>query len=236
VTASSAVLQPETQNQKLTRLTKLPSANKELKINIGCGLSGAPGWCNIDNSPTIPLSRLKLGRLLFRTPAWPKDVRRHDVKKGLPFADQSVSCIYSSHTFEHFSWAESLAVAKECYRVLRPGGVLRVVVPDLQLIAREYLGDSDPMASHRFVDRLLLSHTIHDLFHRGAHHSQMFDESSLIALLRQAGFEQPAVSNFMQSRIADITLIELEQRKHESLYVESVRQETVTSSPLQTNR
>jgi predicted SAM-dependent methyltransferase len=234
--ASPAVLQPEPQNQNLTRLTKLPSANKELKINIGCGLSGAPGWCNIDNSPTIPLSRLKLGRLLFRTPAWPKDVRRHDVKKGLPFADQSVSCIYSSHTFEHFSWAESLAVAKECYRVLRPGGVLRVVVPDLQLIAREYLGDSDPMASHRFVDRLLLSHTIHDLFHRGAHHSQMFDESSLIALLRQAGFEQPAVSNFMQSRIADITLIELEQRKHESLYVESVRQETVTSSPLQTNR
>jgi predicted SAM-dependent methyltransferase len=230
VTASSAVLQPETQNQKLTRLTKLPSANKELKINIGCGLSGAPGWCNIDNSPTIPLSRLKLGRRFFRTPAWPNDVRRYDVKKGLPFANRSVSCIYSSHTFEHFSWAESLAVARECFRVLRPGGVLRIVVPDLQLIAREYLRDSDPMASHRFVDRLLLSHTIRDLFHRGAHHSQMFDESSLIALLRQAGFEQPAVSNFMQSRIADITLIELEQRKHESLYVESVRQETVASS------
>jgi predicted SAM-dependent methyltransferase len=227
--ASSAVLQPETQNQNLTRLPDRHRTNAELKINIGCGLSGAPGWCNIDNSPTIPLSRLKLGRLLFRTPAWPKDVRRHDVKKGLPFADQSVSCIYSSHTFEHFSWAESLAVAKECFRVLRPGGVLRVAVPDLQLIAREYLRDSDPMASHRFVDRLLLSHTIHDLFHRGAHHSQMFDEGSLIALLRQAGFEQPVVSSFLQSRIADIPLIELEQRKHESLYVESVRQ--VTSSP-----
>ena len=229
MTASSAVLQPETQNQKLTRLPNRYFANTKFKINIGCGLSGAPGWCNIDNSPTIPLSRLKLGRLLFRTPAWPKDVRRHDVKKGLPFADQSVSCIYSSHTFEHFSWAESLAVAKECFRVLRPGGVLRIVVPDLQLIAREYLRDSDPMASHRFVDRLLLRHTIHDLFHRGAHHSQMFDESSLIALLRRAGFEQPAVSNFMQSRIADIALIELEQRKHESLYVESIRQETVAS-------
>ncbi|HSZ03231.1 MAG TPA: methyltransferase domain-containing protein [Terriglobales bacterium] len=227
--ASSAVLQPETQNQNLTRLPDRHRTNAELKINIGCGLSGAPGWCNIDNSPTIPLSRLKLGRLLFRTPAWPRDVRRHDVKKGLPFADQSVSCIYSSHTFEHFSWAESLAVAKECFRVLRPGGVLRVVVPDLQLIAREYLRDSDPMASHRFVDRLLLSHTIHDLFHRGAHHSQMFDEGSLIALLRQAGFEQPVVSSFLQSRIVDIPLIELEQRKHESLYVESVRQ--VTSSP-----
>src|SRR5579863_8596968 len=228
--ASPAVLQPEPQNQKPKRLPDRVPADTGLKINIGCGLSGARGWCNIDNSPRIPLSRLKLGRRLFRTPVWPKDVLRHDVKKGLPFADQSVSCIYSSHTFEHFSWAESLAVAKECFRVLRPGGVLRIVVPDLQLIAREYLRDSDPMASHRFVDRLLLSHTVHDSFHRGAHHSQMFDKSSLVALLRQAGFEQPVVGSFMQSRIADISLIELEQRKHESLYVESVRQETVTSS------
>jgi SAM-dependent methyltransferase len=222
VTANSAVLQSEA-HPIPTPLPQQVPATMELKINIGCGLSGARGWCNIDNSPTIPLSRLRLGRRLFRTPAWPKDVRRHDVKKGLPFADESVSCIYSSHAFEHFSWAESLAIAKECFRVLRRGGVLRVVVPDLRLIAREYLMDSDAMASHRFVERLLLSHTIHDLFHPGAHHSQMFDENSLIALLRQAGFEEPAVCSFMQSRIADISLIELEQRKHESLYVESVR-------------
>jgi hypothetical protein len=57
----------------------------ELKLNIGAGVSGAPGWYNIDNSPTIALSRLPFGRRIFRTPDWPKDVHRHDVKKGLPF-------------------------------------------------------------------------------------------------------------------------------------------------------
>lgn len=197
--------------------------NIELKINIGSGLSGAAGWYNIDNSPTIFLSRLPLGRRLFRVPAWPGDVHRHDVTKGLPFADQSASFIYSSHTFEHFTWEESLATAKECFRVLRPGGLLRIVVPDLGLIVREYLQDSDPLASHRFLSRLSLRHTVHDLIHPGANHSQMFDERSLIHLMQQAGFAKPEVSRFMESRIPDIARIELEVRRQESLYVESVK-------------
>jgi ubiquinone/menaquinone biosynthesis C-methylase UbiE len=193
----------------------------ELKINIGSGLSGATGWYNIDNSPTIVLSRIPFGRRLFRTPDLPKDVHRHDVKKGLPFADGSVSCIYSSHTFEHFTWPEALGVARECLRVLRPGGVLRIVVPDLRLIVHEYLADPDPLASHRFLNRLSLGHTFHDVVHPGANHSQMFDERSLIHLLQQAGFSHPQASRFMESRISDIAQVELESRKSESLYVEA---------------
>src|SRR5450755_1734090 len=114
-----------------TNPTPFPEETMESKVNIGSGLSGAPGWYNIDNSPTILLSRLPLGRQLFRTPNWPKDVHRHNVKKGLPFADQSVRYIYSSHTFEHFTWEDSVLIAKECFRVLQTGGVIRIVVPDL---------------------------------------------------------------------------------------------------------
>jgi SAM-dependent methyltransferase len=193
------------------------------KINIGSGLSGAPGWYNIDNSPTILLSRLPLGRRLFRTPDWPKDVHRQNVKKGLPFADQSVRYIYSSHTFEHFTWEDSVLVAKECFRVLQPGGVIRVVVPDLGLIVREYLQDQDPLASHHFLSRLSLSHSVHDLIHPGANHSQMFDERSLVHLMRQTGFAQTEVTRFMDSRIPDIGDIEPAVRKKGSLYVEAVK-------------
>jgi ubiquinone/menaquinone biosynthesis C-methylase UbiE len=193
----------------------------EIKLNIGSGLSGAAGWYNIDNSPTILLSRLPFGRRLFKTPDWPQDVHRHDVKKGLPFVDGSVSCVYSSHTFEHFTWPEALAVARECLRVLQPDGVLRIVVPDLRLIVRDYLADSDPLASHRFLSRLSLGHTFHDVVHPGANHSQMFDERSLIHLLVQAGFPHPKASRFMESRISDIARVELEARKSESLYVEA---------------
>jgi SAM-dependent methyltransferase len=200
------------------------AAAPELKLNIGCGTSGIPGWVNIDNSPTILLSRLPFGRRIFRTPDWPSDVRRADVRKRIPFSDSSVSYIYSSHTFEHFTYEESLAVAKECFRVLKSGGILRVVVPDLDNIVRDYLADtSNPKASHRFIGRLLLTGNVRDLLHPGAHHKQMFDANSLVHLLREAGFASPAVSAFGSSRIPDIAEIELESRRSESLYVESVR-------------
>jgi ubiquinone/menaquinone biosynthesis C-methylase UbiE len=202
----------------------MPQAlNAELKINIGSGLSGTPSWINIDNSPTITLSRLPFGRKVFKSPPWPKDVRRHNVIKGLPFPNESVSYIYSSHTFEHFTWEDSLTVAQECYRVLRMGGVLRIVVPDLRKIVDEYLKDDSPLASHRMLQRLSLTHTLHDLIHPGANHSQMFDERSLMYLLRRAGFAQPEASTFNQSRIPDVASIELEVRARESLYVESVK-------------
>jgi predicted SAM-dependent methyltransferase len=196
----------------------------ELKLNIGCGTSGVPGWVNIDNSPTILLSRLPWGRAVFRTPDWARDVRRMDVRRRIQFPDASVSYIYSSHTFEHFTYEESVAVSRECFRVLRPGGIIRVVVPDLEIIVRQYLADStDPKASHHFIERLLLTSGIRDVLHPGAHHRQMFDCKSLSHMLKEAGFFSPEVSGFRNSRIPDIQDIELESRRGESLYVECER-------------
>ncbi|MGA7648773.1 MAG: methyltransferase domain-containing protein, partial [Terriglobales bacterium] len=196
----------------------------ELKLNIGCGTSGIEGWVNIDNSPSILLSRLPFGKKIFRTPDWPRDVLRVDVRKRIPYPDASVACIYSSHTFEHFSYEESRAVARECFRVLKHGGILRIVVPDLGIMVRDYLADTaDPLASHRFVSRLLLTANVRDLVHAGAHHKQMFDARSLVHMLQEAGFAAPEVSAFGSSRIADIAKIELESRRSESLYVEAAK-------------
>lgn len=197
--------------------------NAFLCVNIGCGTSVADGWYNIDNSPTIWVSRIPVLRSLFGVPVWPKSVHRHDVLKGLPFSDETVDCIYSSHTFEHFTFAQSLLLAKECLRVLKPDGVLRIVVPDLKQLVQDYLSDSDSMASHRFIERLSLSHTWQDLLHRGAHHQQMFDGRSLLGLLDKAGFEDAQLSDYCQSRISNLAGLELAQRRHESIYVEACK-------------
>jgi predicted SAM-dependent methyltransferase len=199
------------------------STTVPLCVNIGCGVDAPEGWYNIDNSPTIWMSRLPFGRRLFRTPAWPRSVYRHDVIKGLPFSDASVDFIYSSHTFEHFPYERSLALTKECFRALKPGGVLRIAVPDLESIVRDYLKDSQAMASHRFVDRLLLRHTWQDFFHPGAHHCQMFDGRSLVSMFHEAGFVDAQVSQFGDSQIPDVQKVELESRRRESLYGEATK-------------
>lgn len=208
----------------MTATATVMKAADEVKLNIGCGISGIAGWCNIDNSPTVLLSRVPFGRKLFRTPAWPRDVRRINVLRGLPFADNSVTCIYSSHLLQGLTHDECLALLKEGFRVLRAGGVLRVVVPDLELVVKNYLVDRDPQASHKFMRRLNPpSSVLRDLLRKGRRYAQMFDARSLTRLFIEAGFTHPEVCGFKQSRIAEIEALELDQRKNESLYVEAIK-------------
>jgi len=90
-------------------------------LNLGCGERFHGSWININFVSTG------------------KNVVAHDLKKGIPFADNSFDVVYHSHVLEHFPKVEALTFIRECYRVLRPQGILRVVVPDLEQIVRMYL-------------------------------------------------------------------------------------------------
>ena len=63
----------------------------------------------------------------------------HDITKGLPFRDNEFHAVYHSHVLEHLQPADGEKLLDECFRVLRPGGVLRIVVPNLEQIATLYL-------------------------------------------------------------------------------------------------
>jgi SAM-dependent methyltransferase len=89
-------------------------------LNVGCGNHFHPAWANVD---------------LQARPG----VIEHDLRTRLPFAEASFEAVYHSHVLEHLSRADASRLLKECARVLRPKGILRVVVPDLEVIARLYL-------------------------------------------------------------------------------------------------
>lgn len=90
-------------------------------LNLGCGGRYHKDWINID----------------FKSNN--EDVIEHNLLKGIPLNNQNVDVVYHSHVLEHFSQKEGKLFMKECYRVLKPNGILRVAVPDLEAIAKEYL-------------------------------------------------------------------------------------------------
>jgi SAM-dependent methyltransferase len=113
-------------------------------LNIACGTRMHWGWNNLDFSPYAALARRPgLTRLLAavgfishvrlaRLAQVDRAIIRHDLRKGIPFPDGTFDVVYHSHFLEHLHPDDAPSMLQECLRVLKPGGVLRVVVPDLQ--------------------------------------------------------------------------------------------------------
>jgi predicted SAM-dependent methyltransferase len=99
-------------------------------LNLGCGSRLHPDWTNVDFVSTGD------------------GVLAHDLRTGIPFADGVFHIVYHSHVLEHFGKQGAREFLKECFRVLRPGGVLRVVVPNLETIARVYLSTLQQALEH----------------------------------------------------------------------------------------
>jgi SAM-dependent methyltransferase len=94
----------------------------------------------------------------------------HDISDGLPFPDHSFDVVYHSHVLEHLRRSDARAFIKECLRVLAPGGVLRVAVPDLEGICRLYLenlssarqGDEEAAGRYDWIVLELLDQMVRD--------------------------------------------------------------------------
>ncbi len=83
----------------------------ERRLNLGCGQRHRQGWINLDNNPKNK-----------------PDVLR-DLKRGLPYDDNSVDSIYISHVLEHFEWDDFFFIMAEMHRVLKPGARVDIIVP-----------------------------------------------------------------------------------------------------------
>lgn len=126
-------------------------------LNLACGGQAHPEWTNVDWFPPrvryhLPvvgpvLRALQLGRARYVT-ASGAEVLIADLRRPLPFPDASFDVVYHSNFLEHLDRPAGRRFLAECRRVLRPGGLTRVVVPDLEEKARAYLdalagGDAD---------------------------------------------------------------------------------------------
>jgi predicted SAM-dependent methyltransferase len=200
-----------------------------LKLNLGCGPQVVNGWVNVDYAlgarlAAIPVLSSALRHTKVFRVDWDPNIRIHDLTKPLPWEDGTVDACYSSHTVEHMSRDQGAALVREAYRVLKPGGVLRIVVPDLVPIVDRYRNGEMP--ADRVVEQLgvLYGTDKHGLRRTLAPliefpHKCMYDTAAMIRLLESAGFVARARPAF-DSEIDDIRAIELQDRTVEAVIVE----------------
>ncbi len=123
-------------------------------MQYGCGFNAPSGWKNFDVSPTLRFERLPLiGRLYSKNQRrFPGNVEYGDIVKGIPLPNESCEAIYASHVLEHLSLRDFRAALANTYRLLTCGGLFRLVVPDLEILAKRYLESDDPMAASSFME------------------------------------------------------------------------------------
>jgi len=193
------------------RVTSLRS-QRNLSVNIGSGGKGQSGWVNVE---IIPMQDTTLCL---------------DVRRRLPLADDSVARLLAEHVVEHMDFRDDLpTVLRDWRRVLQPGGVIRIIVPDAGRFLRAY-ASADPTRWHDLgwnMERLPAGlytpmHVINHVFHQGGEHLFAYDFETLAWALRQAGFSTVEQMSYRTSR--DPTLA-IDQANHApySLYVEAVK-------------
>lgn len=181
-------------------------------VNLGCGQNVRPDFLNIDYH-------------------WRPGVVCWDLTKGIPSRTGSVRGIFTEHCLEHFPLQEGYALLEEMYRVLTPGGRVRIVVPDGEMYLKTYLGMH---SSRRFpyqeedsfngiYTRIMSVNRIFYVQRKDRYgHNFLYDFETLKVILEEVGFKNVDRMSF-QSGIDRTLLVDTEERRVESLYVEACR-------------
>jgi len=213
---------------KRNRQVRLPS-NGTVKVNLGCGLQVAPSWTNIDGS---------LNALIAAGPRWLSSIGyrfsgarefysqdyycgtlrencfiHHNLAYGIPLQDKVADFVYSSHFLEHLDRASARRLIEESFRVLKPGGVIRIAVPDLELAWEMYRRGEK--------DRMLYDYFFADDGGGFGQHRYAYDYEMLSRLMSEIGFDKVERASFQKGATPDLPL--LDNREDYTLFVEARR-------------
>lgn len=197
-------------------LAKKPDIDKLLKrypgsimLNIGCGTDYKDGWINIDNNSDDNIEKLDLN--------W-------DLRNPLPFAENSVDFIFNEHFFEHLTVEEGQVVMKDLLRVLKPGGVIRIAMPDLEGVVHNYTSvplDKDPVIKEFKFDFVQTRAEWMNMSFRWWGHKWLYDWEELQRRLKQAGYTKIKRCKLRTSAHAELQ--KLETRDGSLLIAEAVK-------------
>jgi SAM-dependent methyltransferase len=173
-----------------------PPRHQPVCVNLGSGIHPAVGWINVDSawSALVASAPRPLLRLIYRLSSAGAQVSFdeyvdklranryifHNLEHSVPFIDDCVDFVYSSHSLEHLPVRHAQHLCREVFRVLKPGGVFRVCVPDLRIAWQEYTNGNTQAAL------IVLFGSPEPTYY--AAHKWMYDSETLTRVLTDAGF------------------------------------------------
>lgn len=190
------------------------------KLQVGAGKSPLSGWLNSDISPSA------------------REIVYLDATRPFPFGDCVFDYLFSEHMVEHVTYAEGLHVFGECHRVLKPGGKVRIVTPDLRFLIELYQQDKTPL-QRAYIEWATDEHVrgtdsyeetfVINNFVRDWGHSFIYDERVLGQALERVGFTDIVRCELNESGDEELRGLENEARmpdgflRLESLVLEATK-------------
>ena len=190
-----------------------------MNIHIGCEHKIGKNWHNYDVSYVAVFEKIPIlgGLIKINSKKYPKEVKYGDISKSMLCDENEAQNIYCSHTLEHMTLESMQKSLKNIYRMLKPSGCFRVIVPDLKERVNHYIKNKN---SNKLLDTLgmgkkkndnSLIDKVRNLF-GNSNHLWMYDEESLKSYLINAGFKDIKSCKFGDSSIDVFSEVEEESR------------------------
>ncbi|MBB2205163.1 class I SAM-dependent methyltransferase [Gluconacetobacter takamatsuzukensis] len=165
------------------------------RLHLGCGRNVMPGWTNVDYEPQ-------------------PDAFRWDLVEDLPLPNACVQYIFSEHFIEHISYSEGQKLLRECKRILKPGGGLRLSTPDLAFLINQYTQGR----INEWHDMGWAPSTPCAMINEGLRlwgHQYVYDQQDLHRSLALAGFSRIETVQWRKSNNATFNDLEIRPYHHE---------------------
>lgn len=193
------------------------------QLHVGCGLVFLKGWLNILYEPKQEYGRIKGadGALVLN----------YNLLKKWPVDDNAVRFIAGSHFIEHLDLNCGIQFLKESFRVMKPGGVIRLSCPDLETYAKNYVEKNAGFFENKLIREWcafsraetpgeILAAKAYD---SGGAHKWFYDFDSLVHILEVAGFKDIKRCARLEGEVPELDALELPEREIETVYVEAVK-------------
>jgi predicted SAM-dependent methyltransferase len=221
---------------------------EKLKLNLGCGSVRPGGWINTDSSLNAHIQRIPVvGTIVhkaFHTVEYDSNNLVYmNLNKRWKYRSNSVDVVYASHLFEHLTLSSAELFLKESFRCLKPGGTIRIVVPDLYKICKKYIHEYEIEGKMDPTEFIMWAINMHREGQYGKkinwfkkmvlewqgyphQHKFMYDEKSLANKLKQNGFNNIASLSYGVSEyIPEIRDVEGTKESYLSVYLEGKKPE-----------